>query len=80
MANSLRESAGLALGDKIQIACYRAPIEEAKEIVLQQEDIADAPAEREALRYYLQDELCISVSLEEKTHFQYNKLDTSRLA
>jgi hypothetical protein len=56
----------LALGDEILIAPYRDPIEEAKDIVLHQEDIADAPAEREALRYYLQDKLklCTSITLE----------------
>ena len=64
MAKSLRESAGLTFGDEIVITPYRAPIEEAKEIVLQQEESADAPAEREALRYYLQDELCIFSLLE----------------
>jgi hypothetical protein len=66
MANSLRESAGLSLGHKILITPYRAPIEEAKEIVLQQEDIADAPAEREALRFYLRDELCTSILWNER--------------
>jgi len=58
MANSLRESAGLTYGDEIVITPYRSSIEEAKEIVLQQEESADAPAEREALRFYLRDELC----------------------
>ena len=61
MANSLRESARLGYGDEVVITPYRSPIEEAKEIVLQQEESADAPAEREAMRFYLRDELRTSV-------------------
>jgi hypothetical protein len=59
MASSLRQSAGLQLGDHVTLSPYRLPIEEAKEVKLQQEESTDAPAEREALRFYLRDELCI---------------------
>lgn len=58
MASSLRQSAGLQLGDHVVLSPYRSPIEEAKEVILQQEENAEAPAEREALRFYLRDELC----------------------
>jgi AAA family ATPase len=57
MASSLRQSAGLQLSDHVVLSPYRSPIDEAKEIVLQQEETAEAPAEREALRFYLRDEL-----------------------
>ena len=57
MASSLRQSAGLQLGDHVVLSPYRSTIEEAKEVILQQEESADAPAEREALRFYLRDEL-----------------------
>jgi len=59
MSTSLRQSARLQLSDHVTLSPYRAPIEEAKEITLQQEDTAEAPAEREALRFYLRDELRI---------------------
>ena len=59
MASSLRQSAALQLGDHIVLSPYRSPVDEAKEVVLQQEESAEAPAEREALRFYLRDELCI---------------------
>jgi hypothetical protein len=58
LSSFLRQSAGLQLGDHVILSPYRAPIDEAKEITLQQEDTAEAPAEREALRFYLRDELC----------------------
>jgi hypothetical protein len=58
MTSSLRQSAELQLGDHVYLSPYRSPIEEAKEVVLQQEESVDAPAEREALRFYLRDELC----------------------
>jgi len=57
LASSLRQSAGLQLGDHVVLSPYRSTIEEAKEVILQQEESADAPAEREALRFYLRDEL-----------------------
>ena len=57
MASSSRQSAGLQLGDHVVLSPYRATIEEAKEVILQQGETADAPAEREALRFYLRDEL-----------------------
>jgi len=57
MTSSLRQSAGLQLGDHVILSPYRAPIEEAKEVILQQEESAEAPAEREALRFYLRDDL-----------------------
>jgi len=57
MSSSLRKSAGLQLSDHIILSPYRAPIDEAKEIILQQEDSVEASAEREALRFYLRDEL-----------------------
>lgn len=60
MTSSLRHSARLQLSDHVVLSLYRAPIEEAKEIVLEQEESAEAPAEREALRFYLRDELRIS--------------------
>jgi hypothetical protein len=59
VTSSLRQSAGLQLGDHVVLSPYRSPIDEANEVVLQQEESADAPAEREALRFYLRDELCI---------------------
>src|SRR2546423_869413 len=58
MASSLRQSAGLQLSDHVVLSPYRSTIEEAREVILQQEESADAPAEREALRFYLRDELC----------------------
>jgi hypothetical protein len=61
MASSLRQSAGLQLSDRVILSPYRSPIDEAKEIVLQQEESADAPAQREALRFYLRDELRIVI-------------------
>jgi hypothetical protein len=79
MANSLRESAGLQYGSQIVITPYRSPIEEAKEIVLQQDEIADAPAEREALRYYLRDELRTPY-LQTTADSQCNNLDTLQWA
>ena len=57
MASSLRQSAGLQLGDHVVLSPYRSTIDEAKEVILQQEESAEAPAEREALRFYLRDEL-----------------------
>jgi hypothetical protein len=42
---------------------YRSPIDEAKEVVLQQQESAEAPAEREALRFYLRDELRITLNV-----------------
>jgi hypothetical protein len=62
MASSLRQSAGLQLTDHVVISPYRSPIDEAKQVVLQQEETAEAPAEREALRFYLRDELRTSSS------------------
>ena len=62
MASSLRQSAGLQLTDHVVLSPYRSPIDEAKEVVLQQEETAEAPAEREALRFYLRDELRTSFS------------------
>ena len=57
MTSSLRQSAGLQLSDHVVLSPYRSPIDEAKEVVLQQEETAEAPAERGALRFYLRDEL-----------------------
>ena len=57
MTSSLRQSAGLQLSDHVVLSPYRSPIDEAKEVVLQQEETAEAPAEREALPFYLRDEL-----------------------
>src|SRR5271154_5407397 len=57
MASSLRQSAGLQLTDHVVLSPYRSPIDEAKEVVLQQAETAEAPAEREALRFFLRDEL-----------------------
>jgi hypothetical protein len=62
MASSLRQSAGLQLTDHVVLSPYRSPIDEAKEVVLQQEETAEGPAEREALRFYLRDELRTSIS------------------
>jgi hypothetical protein len=59
LTSALRQSAGLQLSDHIVLSPYRSPIDEAKDVVLQQDENADAPAEREALRFYLRDELCI---------------------
>jgi hypothetical protein len=56
MASSLRQSAGLQLGDHIVLSPYLSPIDEANEVVLQEES-AEVPAEREVLRFYLRDEL-----------------------
>jgi hypothetical protein len=57
MASSLRQSAGLQLSDHVDLSPYRSPIDEAKEVELRQEETAEAPAERQALRFYLRDEL-----------------------
>jgi hypothetical protein len=59
MAASLRQSAGLSLGDHVVIMPYHNSIDEATEVVLQQEETSEAPAEREALRFFLREELRI---------------------
>ena len=59
MASSLRKSARLNLGDRVVISPYRPSIDEAKEVVLQQEETAEAPSEREGLRFFLRQELRI---------------------
>lgn len=59
LASSLRQSAGLQIGDRVKLSPHRSPFEEAKEIKLQEEGSTDAPTEKEALQFYLRDELCI---------------------
>ena len=59
---SLRQAARLQVGDSVVILPYRSPIEEARDVVLE-EETADAPAEREALRFYLGNELRTSTYL-----------------
>jgi len=57
MTSSLRESAGLQLGDHVTLAPYRSPVDDAKEVILEQDETSDAPAEREILRFVLQQDL-----------------------
>jgi hypothetical protein len=57
MSALLRKSAGLKLSAHVILLPYRAPINEAEEVSLQEEDNAEAPAEREALRFFLREEL-----------------------
>jgi len=57
MTSSLRESAGLQLGDHVTLAPYRSPVDDAKEVILEQDESSDAPAEREILRFVLQQDL-----------------------
>ena len=59
----MRQSGGLQLGDHVVLSPYPSFIDEAKEVILLQEASAEAPAEMEALRFYLRDELRISLWL-----------------
>jgi hypothetical protein len=62
MAASLRQSAGLQIGDLAKLTPYPSHIEEAKEVRLQ-EDNADASTEGESLSFHLREELRISLML-----------------
>ena len=77
MASSLRQSAGLQLGDHVVLSPYRSTIDEAKEVILQQEESAEAPAEREALRFYLRDELRTYPAPESSNHSTTSKIPFS---
>jgi hypothetical protein len=63
MAVSLRQSAGLMVGDLVILAPYPSHIEEAKEVRLQNEDNADASTGGESLSFFLREELCIILML-----------------
>lgn len=57
MTSSFRQSAGLKVGDHITMSPYLSPIEEAKEVILQPEENTNATPEREAIGFYLRNEL-----------------------